>query len=101
MDLRDWDRPRPSESDSQRWQDLKTARLARQRLRDSAYPDLRQVECECDKGVLVLRGRVSSYFHKQLAQEAVHGLRGNGGFVNRIEVVAPRQPSQGGKPCWS
>ena len=36
----------------------------------------RQVFCENHEGVLVLRGPVSSFYEKQLAQEAVRTLEG-------------------------
>jgi hypothetical protein len=34
-----------------------------------------------------LRGRLSSYYQKQLAQEAVAGLPGVAGIVNQAEVI--------------
>jgi osmotically-inducible protein OsmY len=46
----------------------------------------RQVFCENHEGVLVLRGRVSSFYEKQLAQEAVRKLDGVDQIVNQIEV---------------
>jgi osmotically-inducible protein OsmY len=47
----------------------------------------RQVFCENHDGVLLLRGRVSSFYEKQLAQEAVRKLEGVDQIVNQIEVV--------------
>lgn len=47
---------------------------------------IRDVSCDCNCGVLVLRGRVSSYYYKQIAQETVFGLDGVARVVNEIEV---------------
>lgn len=42
-----------------------------QRLRAAGHQNLRQIECECRDGIVVLRGRVSSYYAKQLAQSVL------------------------------
>ena len=61
---------------------------ARKRLKNTCYPSIRSLNCECDdKGVLYLRGRLSSYYQKQLAQEAVARLPGVVEIVNQAEVV--------------
>ncbi len=65
------------------------ADAARQQLRASTCPSVRNVRCEHHEGVLVLRGRVSSYYHKQMAQEAVRRLRGVEEICNVVEVVLP------------
>ena len=49
----------------------------------------RSVSCEYRHGVLYLRGRLSRYYHKQLAQEAVARLEGVTQVVNEIEVLTP------------
>jgi hypothetical protein len=41
---------------------------ARRRLRATGHRALRQVECEYFNGVVVLRGRVPTYYAKQIAQ---------------------------------
>ena len=41
----------------------------RRRLRASSYAGLRNVNCDCQEGAVTLRGEVSSYFLKQVAQE--------------------------------
>ncbi len=56
------------------------------RLQQNPYLAVRTVSCECDRGVLVLRGRLSTFYQKQVAQEAVAGLRGVEQVVNEIEV---------------
>lgn len=61
---------------------------ARLRLRQSPYPSVRSLSCECDRGVLRLRGSLSTYYQKQLAQEAVAGLSGVDQVVNDTTVDA-------------
>jgi osmotically-inducible protein OsmY len=56
------------------------------RLRRSAYAPVRRVSCAFDQGVLVLFGQLQTYFHKQLAQEAVSGLVGVRQVRNEIQV---------------
>jgi osmotically-inducible protein OsmY len=60
---------------------------AKARLSASSHPALRNVTCKYDDGVLVLRGRLSRFFHKQLAQEAVARIEGVEQVVNKIEVL--------------
>jgi osmotically-inducible protein OsmY len=61
-------------------------REAAARLRRSANAPVRRVWGSCDDGVLVLCGQLQSYFHKQLAQEAVADLAGVRQVRNEIEV---------------
>ena len=56
-------------------------------LRRSPYAAVRNVSCEDRHGVLFLRGQVSSYYHKQVAQEAVARLAGVARIVNALEVT--------------
>ena len=65
------------------------AQAAKDRLRSNPHWPVRRVSCECDEGRLFLRGRLSSFFHKQLAQEAVADVDGVTQVVNEIEVVRP------------
>jgi osmotically-inducible protein OsmY len=60
-------------------------KAASDRLRDRHFSKSR-VSCKYAAGVLLLRGRLSSYYHKQVAQEAVKGLEGVTAIVNEIEV---------------
>jgi len=62
-------------------------KAADNRLRRSPYPRVARVSCEYDRGVLLLRGRVSSYYQKQLAQETLRDLEGVVEIVNEIEVA--------------
>ena len=66
------------------------------RLRRNPYLALRNVSCDCRGGVLVLRGRLPSYYLKQVAQEAVVRLEGVQGVENQIEVVPRANPSRRG-----
>ena len=43
-------------------------------LRKSPYRQLHQIRCEVVEHTLFLRGQVTSYHFKQLAQETVRGL---------------------------
>ena len=63
------------------------AEAARQCLRDSPYKNMRRISCECHDSILFLRGKLSSFFEKQVAQEAVAGIKGTIQVVNEIEVV--------------
>jgi len=63
---------------------------ARARLNTSPYPTIQNLTCECDEqGVLFLRGRLSSFYQKQLAQEAVARIPGVARLVNEAEVNRP------------
>ena len=67
-----------------------------QRLNSSGHEELRSLAYEYHEGMLILRGRLSSHYLKQLAQEAVRTQLGVRMIVNAIEVVPPRlqAPSQ-------
>lgn len=60
---------------------------ARDRLRRVPYPAVQRLECHCDHGVLALRGRLPSYYHKQLAQEALADLKQVIQIANEVQVV--------------
>jgi hypothetical protein len=62
---------------------------ARSRLRASGYHQLRIVSCEFREGVLTLRGHVSTFYLKQVAQTLIRDLDGAGEINNRLEVAAP------------
>jgi hypothetical protein len=66
----------------------RVAQAANARLRNSPYPNVQRVLCECsDEGVLFLRGWLPSFYQKQLAQEAVARLPGVTEIVNETEVA--------------
>lgn len=61
-------------------------------LHSSHNMELKRVLCEVRTGTLNIRGQVSSYYYKQLAQELVRPIAGverivNHLMVNHLEVV--------------
>ena len=60
--------------------------LAGKRLRDGQYRALAEVMVEFHEGVLILRGRVTSFFLKQIAQTVVRNVEGVIEIDNRLEV---------------
>lgn len=73
------------------------AKSVRKSLEESAYCILKTVSFCYERGVLFLRGQLPTYFHKQLAQEAVRRIEGVTRIVNQIEVT--RGPSRR-VPSW-
>jgi osmotically-inducible protein OsmY len=72
---------------------LEAARVeqaATSRLQRSAYAALKAVNCQYRRGTLLLKGDVPTYFHKQLAQEAMRALPGVSHIANRISVRQER-----------
>lgn len=63
------------------------AETATNRLHNKLFPAVGTLSCEFHDGVLVLRGKSTSYYKKQIAQEAVRGIDGVARIVNEIEVV--------------
>jgi hypothetical protein len=61
---------------------------ARVRLRQSCYHTVRSVSCRFHEGVLILDGRVPSYYLKQIAQTLVHRVPGVEELDNRLQVAA-------------
>jgi hypothetical protein len=61
--------------------------LAERALRSSPYLALRNVTCDGQDGVLVLRGCLPTYYLKQVAQAVVARVDGVGQIVNEVEVV--------------
>ena len=46
----------------------------------------RRVHCQEEGGIIVLHGRVASFFQKQMAQEALKKLDGVERVINELEV---------------
>ncbi len=67
---------------------LDTAERLRRSLGESPIYELREVTAAIEDGRVVLRGSVSSFYHKQLAQEAVRSIVGSHRYeiVNRVTV---------------
>ena len=59
---------------------------AQRALRSSPIFALRELRGECEGEVLWIHGRVSSFYHKQLAQEAIRSLSAGRQVVNSIDV---------------
>ena len=60
---------------------------AQARLMRTPYLELHQVLCEFHEGVFTLRGRVSRYYLKQVAQNAVRRLDGVAEIDNQLKVA--------------
>lgn len=56
-------------------------------LRKSAYTQLHRVKCELINGTLFLRGQVTSFHLKQIAQQSVRDLQGIDRIYNFVQVV--------------
>lgn len=60
----------------------------RRRLDESPYGFQRRIQVACDDGVLVLRGRVPTYFLKQTAQSLAAKVDGVRQVVNLVDVTS-------------
>ena len=63
------------------------ATQAKNALSRSRIFDLRRLHVSQDGEAVVLRGRVSSFYHKQLAQEVVRNATDGAEVINAIRVV--------------
>jgi osmotically-inducible protein OsmY len=63
------------------------ADLAERALRNSPYLALRNVTCDYQGGVLILRGCLPTYYLKQVAQAVVARVEGVRQVANEIDVV--------------
>jgi osmotically-inducible protein OsmY len=61
--------------------------VAEGRFRAHSRTELRGITCKTERGILLLEGRLSTFFQKQLAQEIVANIEGVVQVVNQIEVV--------------
>jgi osmotically-inducible protein OsmY len=66
-------------------------------LRQSGYLALRGVACDARDGVITLRGRLPSYYLKQVAQSIAARIEGVRRVVNEIEVAVPNGPAPAGR----
>lgn len=57
-------------------------------LRHSCHPALRYLLVEETDSAIVIRGKVKSYYLKQLAQESLMAVRGPRQLVNQVVVSA-------------
>jgi osmotically-inducible protein OsmY len=63
------------------------ADAAKRRILHQPHLTVQRIWCDYQEGRLFLWGQVPSFYHKQLAQEAVAGMDGVCQVVNEIEVV--------------
>jgi len=56
-------------------------------LKRSSHPALRLLSVQEHEETLVISGKVSTYYLKQLAQETLMPVRGGLQLVNRVNVV--------------
>jgi hypothetical protein len=54
----------------------------------TGYRPLKTVSCRFRDGTLTLQGQVPSYFHKQMAQEAIRRVGSIQAIINQLEVPA-------------
>ena len=62
------------------------AKRAAALLEEGPYHSLKRVVCEFHEGVLTLRGRVPSFYMKQVAQEILMGFASVEVLLNHLEV---------------
>ena len=62
------------------------ASLARAALLASPIHALRELQVDCEGDRLLISGRVATFYHKQLAQEAIRAVVGDCQVVNHIDV---------------
>jgi len=67
--------------------DVCIAKQALTALDEKLFGLSQNIRCEFREGLLLLRGRVSSYYQKQVAQEAVRRLDAVDQIENQIVVV--------------
>ena len=67
------------------------ATQAKAALGRSQIFDLRRLMVEQDGDCVVLRGRVDSFYHKQLAQELVRAATEGAEVINSISVIYRRE----------
>lgn len=62
---------------------------ANQCVESSQFSEVRRIRCKVEDGMLVLHGEVSSFYLKQLAQEAVRTIEGVTNVANHLKVTYP------------
>lgn len=55
-------------------------------IKQNPHLSRHQVFCQEEAGVVILHGRVSSFFQKQMAQESLKKLSGVEKVINQLEV---------------
>jgi osmotically-inducible protein OsmY len=65
----------------------------RLRLDGAGFPGLRRVQVSMGHGVIVLSGRLDTFYETQMATELTRRVAGVHGVENRIEVESNRSKS--------
>ncbi|WP_182870670.1 BON domain-containing protein [Rhodopirellula sp. JC639] len=68
----------------------KIRNIAIQCWESSGYTELKKLDCDFESGVVYLRGIVSSFYYKQLAQETIRHIEGINRIINEIVVRKPK-----------
>lgn len=68
---------------------VQTCSAVRELFTQSSYAQLKRIHCDFEKGVLVLKGELPTYFLKQIAQSLATHAPGVRTISNRILVVDP------------
>jgi osmotically-inducible protein OsmY len=68
-----------------------TEAIVQARFSRSPYLPLRKITCHLNDGMLVLRGRVPTFYLKQLAQTISHSFGSIRQVINELEVDLPGQ----------
>jgi osmotically-inducible protein OsmY len=66
--------------------DIKLNDLVAAALQQSPYFARRPLCCQAERGRVVLRGTVTSFYHKQMAQEILRRVDGVDRIENHLEV---------------
>lgn len=74
--------------------DARVAEKIEQALRLTGYLSLRDLEIFVAEGLVVLRGRLPSYYLKQVTQAAVRAVLGVREVRDELDVVTPRSGSR-------
>jgi hypothetical protein len=74
---------------------LRLAERVERAVRATGYPSLRTIEVAACERLVILRGRVPSYYMKQMAQATAVAVPGVCEVRNDLDVVAPAPPTIG------
>jgi osmotically-inducible protein OsmY len=79
---------------TQSWKDERLAEQVENALRTTGYGALRSVRVSVCAGVVILAGRVSSYYLKQIVHETALAVPGARQIRNGLNVVRPKSDRQ-------
>ena len=79
------------QSEKQPLSNRQVAQAARLKLLSLSFSELNSIVCEFHEGVLTLRGKVNSFFLRQVAYSAVTQVPGVEEVCDRLEVAYPRK----------